>query len=438
MFFQFPKKLCKFAVIGGETNKMEAIEWTVQLRLAVAIVLGLLVGLERESSKSLQNKSIFGGIRTYPIISMFGFGCAWLFSIGETIILPVGLIAVCTLVAISYFSKIKSEKLGMTSEVAALLTFVVGALALLVDIWAAMALGIINTMLLSEKARLEDYVEKLDRVEFLAVLKFLLVTIIILPVLPNKEYTEFGLNPSKIWQIVILVSTIGFVGYILTKRLGNKVGFWVSGFVGGIVSSTAVSIAYGRLAQKDKSISGNALQGSLVASSVMYLRVLVLIFIINPVIAANVFWKLLLISFVGFAISLIKIHYKGNKTPSKDEAEKLQNPFEIRPAILFAVLFVALTIITRLITQNYGNAGVVTLAGIVGIVDVDPFILSLIGTTTIDTSIISAAMIIAMMSNTLMKGIYFGYFVSSHRKDVAVRYGILTLAHIPLIIISLL
>jgi len=414
---------------------MEAIEWTVQLRLAVAIALGFLVGLERESSKSMHK--IFGGIRTYPIISMFGFGCAWLYSIGEEIVLPVGLLAICALVAISYLVKVKAEKVGMTSEVSALLTFIIGALAYLVDIWAAMALGIINTMLLSEKARMEDFVEKLDRVEFLAVLKFLLITIIILPVLPNKSYTQFGLNPSKIWQVVILVSTIGFVGYILTKRLGNKVGFWVSGFVGGIVSSTAVSIAYGRLAQKDKSISANALQGAVVASSVMYLRVLVLIFIISPFVAGYIYWQLILIGIVGFIASLIKVRSKGKAAPTEEETEKLQNPFEIRPALLFAVLFVALSVITKLITQNYGSSGIITLAAVVGIVDVDPFILSLISDGNVSIGIISAAMIIAMMSNTIMKGVYFGYFVPFYRKDVLLKFGILTLSHIPLIIYNL-
>lgn len=416
---------------------MEAIEWTVQLRLAVALALGLLVGLERESSQSKHKKVLFGGIRTYPIISMLGFGCAWLFTIGEKSILPIGLLTLAALTAISYSSKFQYDQPGVTTELSALLTFIVGALAMLVDIWASMALGIINTMLLSEKAQLEDFVEKLDRVEFLAVLKFLLVTLIILPVLPNKEYTQFKVNPSKVWQIVILVSTIGFIGYILSKRLGEKVGFWVSGLVSGIVSSTAVSIAYGRMTQQNNQISKNALQGVLVASSVMYLRLLVLIYIINPAIIHHLWWQMLLLCIAGFAISLINFPTKKYKVSKLDESEKLQNPFEIRPAFIFALLFVALSFLTGLVKEYFGQSGILSLSAIVGVTDISPFVLSLVNFSGFTTGIVVSAILISIMSNTIMKGAYFGYLASDVRKETVIRFGIYALAHIPVIAITL-
>ena len=415
---------------------METIEWTVQLRLVVALALGFLVGLERESSQSKHKKVLFGGIRTYPIISMFGFGCAWLFTIGEKSLLPIGLIALAALTAISYLSKFQYDQPGVTTELSALLTFIVGALAMLVDVWASMALGIINTMLLSEKARLEEFVEKLDRVEFLAVLKFLLVTLIILPVLPNKEYTQFKVNPSKVWQIVILVSTIGFVGYILSKRLGEKVGFWLSGLVSGIVSSTAVSVAYGRMTQQNSQISKNALQGVLVASSVMYLRLLVLIYIISPAIIYSLWWQMILLSGIGFAISLINFPTKKYKVSKLDESEKLQNPFEIRPAFVFALLFVALSFITGLVKESFGQSGILSLSILVGITDVSPFVLSLINSTGFTTGMITSAILIAIMSNTIMKGVYFGYFASDVRKETLIRFGTYALLHIPVIAIT--
>jgi uncharacterized membrane protein (DUF4010 family) len=415
---------------------METIEWTMQLRLVVALALGFLVGLERESSQSKHKKVLFGGIRTYPIISMFGFGCAWLFTIGEKSLLPIGLIALAALTAISYFSKFQYDQPGVTTELSALLTFIVGALAMLVDVWASMALGIINTMLLSEKARLEEFVEKLDRVEFLAVLKFLLVTLIILPVLPNKEYTQFKVNPSKVWQIVILVSTIGFVGYILSKRLGEKVGFWLSGLVSGIVSSTAVSVAYGRMTQQNSQISKNALQGVLVASSVMYLRLLVLIYIISPAIIYSLWWQMILLSGIGFAISLINFPTKKYKVSKLDESEKLQNPFEIRPAFVFALLFVALSFITGLVKESFGQSGILSLSILVGITDVSPFVLSLINSTGFTTGMITSAILIAIMSNTIMKGVYFGYFASDVRKETLIRFGTYALLHIPVIAIT--
>jgi uncharacterized membrane protein (DUF4010 family) len=412
---------------------MNSIEWTFQLRFIVALALGLLIGLERESNKSKHKVLILGGIRTFPIISMLGFGCAWLFQLGVTAMLPLGLLSICALASISYFSKIQTDHWGVTSEVSALLTFVIGALALLVDIWAAMALGIINTMLLSEKAELENVVEKLDRSEFTAVLKFLLVTLIILPVLPNKDFTQFELNPSKIWQIVILVSSIGFVGYILSKFLGHKVGLWLSGLVGGLVSSTAVSIAYGRVAQNSPQQAPSALQATVVASSIMYLRILVLVFIINPVVVYSLWWKLVLLSIIGVGLSLIRTNLAKTVKSSEKDFQQLQNPFELRPAMVFAILFVALSIITKLAKQYIGSQGLLSLSAIVGLSDIDPFILSLIQGAKVDIPLISSAIIIASMSNTIMKGIYFGYFVPSLRLKTAEQFGILAFAHIPLL-----
>ena len=146
---------------------MNTFEWTPELRFLVALALGFLVGLERESTKIEEQKMVFGGVRTHPIICLMGFGCAWFFKIGATLMLPVGLLSIAALTSIAYIAKIKVERFGSTSEISALLTFVTGALALLVDVWIAMAIGVVNTILLSEKAALESYVERLNKVEFL-------------------------------------------------------------------------------------------------------------------------------------------------------------------------------------------------------------------------------------------------------------------------------
>jgi uncharacterized membrane protein (DUF4010 family) len=398
----------------------------------VALALGFLVGLERESTKIETQKLVFGGVRTHPIISMYGFGCAWLYQIGVTFMLPAGLLSMTVLTAIAYLAKIRAERYGSTSEVSALLTFVVGALALLVDIWIAMALGIVNTMLLSEKSRLETFVEKLDKVDFLATLKFLLVTLIVLPVLPDQEFTRFRLNPASIWKLVILVSTIGFIGYELSKRFGSKVGLWLSGLLGGIVSSTAVTIAAGRLAQKDAGRVVHARQASILAASVMYLRILALLALLAPALVPLVWWKLVLLALIGVVLSL--------RAAGKEEGSMakgvpgLQNPFELSPALLFAGLYVLLTIATELVKTYAGSAGVLTLAAVVGVTDIDPFILSLLQGPEI--GLVVSATLIAMMSNTLVKGIYFAVLVPVGRRETLLRYGAWALLHLPLILFS--
>lgn len=416
---------------------MNIIEWTNELRFVVAIALGFLVGLERESSKgSGKGKLILGGVRTYPIISMFGFGCAWLHQNGVIAILPIGLIALAGLTAISFFTKAQSERFGITSEISALLTFIVGALSLLVDVWVAMSLGIINTLLLSEKSKMEEFVESLDRVEFLAVLKFLLVTLIILPVLPNKDFTIFKLNPTTIWGMVIAVSTIGFVGYYLSKKFGDRLGFWLSGLAGGIVSSTAVTIAYGRIAKKNSNLAYPALQGSIIASSMMHVRLLVLIIIISPALAQIIWWKLVLLNLFGVALSLIKFQNSPTKSKKEKGIEQLQNPFEIRPSLIFALLFVLLTIITTLVKQHFGQSGLFFLSAVIGVTDITPFVLSIINETVKSYSVVGTAIIISMMSNTLMKGLYFTYLAESVRKETLLRFGLLALLHLPFILFS--
>lgn len=410
---------------------MNVFEWTTESRFIVALALGFLVGLERESTKLEQQKLVFGGVRTHPIISMFGFGCAWLYKVGVTFMLPIGLLSVGALTSIAYIAKIRSERFGSTSEISALLTFITGAMALLVDVWACMAIGVMNTILLSEKAMLESYVERLNRVEFLAAMKFLLVTVIIYPVLPNQDYTQFGLNPTKIWQIVILVSTIGFVGYYLEKRFGEKIGLWMSGLFGGIVSSTAVTVAVGRIAQKSEERGASALQASLLAGSVSYIRMLVLIWIINIAFVPSVLWKLISLAAVGIVLSL-RVR-NGKSSDGNGEVTGLQNPFEIRPAVGFAVLFVLLTILTFVVQSKLGDSGILVLSAIVGLTDITPFILSVVHGADSVLPVLTSAIILSMMSNTIAKGVYFYALAPSVRKQTIWTYGIWSLLHLPLL-----
>lgn len=406
---------------------MNLIEWTDQLRFLVAIALGFLVGLERESRGNELASKLTAGVRTYTLISLFGFGCAWLYRLNVEFIIPIGIIVIGTMILAGYLAKQKSGAIGWTSEIAALLTFIVGVLSLVADIWIPMALGIFTTLLLSEKAQLEQYIDKLDKSEFLAVVKFLLVTLIILPALPDQNYTKYNLNPYRIWQIVILISSIGFVGYFLMKKFGDKVGLWLSGLMGGIVSSTAVSIAMGNIAKQDSSKSLRAFQATILASSVMYLRILVLIYIINPDIAFEIWWKLVILFCCGIVLAFI-IHDKNEVVPAPP-ISSIHNPFEIKPAVIFASLFVFLSVITILVKQFWGEGGLIGLSVVVGVTDIDPFILSMINNQNLLMSVVIAAIIISMMSNTIIKGIYFGFLAKDLRLKVILYFAIWAAIH---------
>jgi uncharacterized membrane protein (DUF4010 family) len=297
-----------------------------------------------------------------------------------------------------------------------------------------MALGVVNAILLSEKSRMESFVENLNRAEFLATLKFLLVTVIILPVLPDAEYTPFRINPTTIWKLVIVVSTIGFVGYVLVRRLGSRVGLWLSGLLGGIVSSTAVTVAMGRMAQRDQLRALGALQAAIFASSVMFLRILAIVALIAPSFVALIWWKMVLLTLVGLGLALSLRPVAD--TDEGNDMSSLENPFELTPSLIFAGLFVALSVIMQIVRNAAGEMGIQTLAVVVGVVDIDPFILSILKANDLLPRLMVSAVILSMMSNTLAKGAYFSILAPTLRRQTAWRYAVWAALHIPLIVLQ--
>ena len=408
---------------------LAAYEWTFLLRFLLAFALGILIGLERESSR--QSDRYRAGVRTYTLICVYGFGCGILSYYNIPLAFAVGLLSITAMVVVTYLAKIQEEHFGWTSQVMSLVTFVIGALCMLQDVKIPITIGIMSTLLLSEKAHIEERVENLEKSEFLAALRFLVVTVIIFPALPNQGYTQFNLNPASIWLIVIMVSSVGFAGYFLIKRFGNNVGLWLSGIMGGIVSSTAVSVAVGRIAQQSPSQSKNALRAALLASGVMYIRILVLIAFINSAFLSSLWPKLLALAVVGAGLALSTI--QDEKPTAKSAVKTLKNPFEIKPALIFAALFVGLLVVTELSKRSFGDTGLFILSFFAGVVDTDPFILSMIHhTADIQRAIVSAIML-TLMSNTLMKGIYFGVLAKKVRKEAILKYIFWALLHIPFI-----
>jgi uncharacterized membrane protein (DUF4010 family) len=403
-----------------------AIVWSDQLRFLLALALSALVGLERERSRVHGNPHA-AGVRTHVLTAIFGFVCAEVHKVGIPGVLLVGMGAVGLVQVSSFWRRTTNGLSGWTSELSILVSFAVGASSPVVEVWIPTAAAIVGTIVLTEKTEIERYVEKLDRAEFLGVLKFLLVTCIVLPMLPDRGFTTWDINPARTWKIVVMVSSVGFVGYFLVRQLGGKVGLWVSGLVGGVVSSTAVSVAMGRLAAKDPAKGGAALQAALLASSVMYLRILVLVWIVHPQYGQALAWKLPLLSAVGI---LLAATVPAAKSP-QEGVGNLQNPFEILPALGFAAFFTLFSVATLVVRSFLGNSGLVLLALVVGAVDIDPFILSVARNSTVE-QILLAAILMAMLSNTVAKGVYFGTLAAPQRRQAFLRYFGWAVLHVPL------
>ncbi len=408
---------------------MDSLVWSEQIRFLLAFALSALVGLERERSRASGNPHA-AGVRTHVLASLFGFGLAVLHQKGLALALPLGLAAVGGIQVASFWRRSASGQYGWTSELSILVSVLIGILCLVADVWIPTAVTILGVFVLTEKAEIEQYVEKLDRSEFLAVVKFLVVTCIVLPMLPDKNFTSWNLNPARTWVIVVMVSSIGFVGYFLTRKLGGKMGLWVSGIVGGVVSSTAVAVATGRIASRSPEKAGAALQAAILASSVMYLRILVLIWIVSPEYGRELAWRLPALCGVGLLLALSV----PNRSSQQERMDNLTNPFEIVPAMVFAVFFTLFSVATNLVRGYMGASGLVVLALVVGAVDIDPYILSVARGATVEKILITS-ILMAMLSNTVAKGVYFGSQAKPVRKQAFLRYGAWALLHIPLALI---
>ena len=251
--------------------------------------------------------------------------------------------------------------------------------------------------------------------------------------LPNQDYSQFHINPAKVWQIVIIVSTLGFAGYLLEKKFGEKIGFWLSGLLGGIVSSTAVTVSAARVARMFPDRSRSALQASVIASSVTYLRVLALIWFVNPLFIPGLWYRMIVLAAAGGILS-VQFRRKEQQDNRQVELPELQNPFELKPAIGFALLFVLLTITTGFIQISFGDVGLLGLSVVVGVTDITPFILSIVHHSDGTAKILNSAIVLALLSNTIVKGIYFAVLSKNNRKETVIKYSLLAVCHVPFIV----
>ena len=368
--------------------------------------LSLLIGIEREEHEP----DGIGGVRTFPIIGLGGYILVAAFP--ESVIpFSLGLVVTGALVALSHWYFLKKDEPGITTEAAVLLTFALGGCASKGMYWLAIATGVITVILLQEKHLLEGMATKLPRRELSTLLRFLLLTAVILPVIPNRDFTPFEINPFKLWLVVVAVLGVSYVSYLLRVLLGEDRGLFLAGLLGGAYSSTVTTVVLARQSKgRDDCTAGFA--GAIVAASgMMYLRLWILLMLFAAPLAHRltaIFWALGLAAIaVGAALTRYGRNTHGCEFEPRD-AKREFNPLEMTSAITFAVIFLTVLIVTQWVAGRFGNTGVLVLAGIMGAADVDPFILGLTQTVgvTLDIGTAALAVIVASAVNNLMKGIY--------------------------------
>lgn len=380
-------------------------------KVFLTLFLSFLIGLEREDHKSNSGDYAFGGIRTFPLIGLTGFALAYL-SDESLIPFTAGFLVVGGLMMLSFKHKLSTTKsAGMTSEVAGLTTYVLGALVFYEHYWLSSTIAILGVLLLELKDGLGNLVKKFPRADVVTFTKFLVLTIVILPIVPNQNFGPYEFNPFKMWLIVVAVSTISYGSYLLQLWAKGRGGIALSALLGGAYSSTATTVS---LARQSAGISENTAfaGGILMASGVMYLRIVILLALFNPSLPRPLSYYFLFLSAGAICFGWFWISQKMSKQGDASLEIKNQNPLALSAACIFAALFVGMLILTYYTLQFAGNAGVVILAAIMGTIDVDPFILGISQSTGqgIDPMISSMGICVAASSNNIMKGIYALFF----------------------------
>jgi len=392
-------------------------EWLPPEALKILLVLGLsiLVGTEREERKAGTEHPGFGGVRTFPLIGLIGYSMALLGG-GQLLPLAVGFAVVGGFLFLSYWHKLHSlEITGVTTEISALTIYVVGGLVYQGHFWIATALSVTSALLLELKTALEGLTKRIAPQEIFTFTKFLLLSAVILPIVPNQAFGSFQINPFKTWLVVVAVSTVSYGSYVLQKVTKSQGGPVLAALLGGAYSSTVTTVALAKRASREE--RPHLFAGAiLIASGVMYLRLAILLGLFNRSLMMK-----LAPSFLGLALLALSVGWFWSRRPDpSSEAIKREfeppNPLELRAAFLFALLFVAILVATHLAVMYLGKGGVYTLAAIMGVSDVDPFILGMTQATPTLTplGLASACILIAAASNNAVKGIYA--YVMADRK----------------------
>jgi uncharacterized membrane protein (DUF4010 family) len=377
------------------------------VQILLVLFLSFLVGLEREEHKAAVGHYGFGGVRTFPLIGLIGYSMA-LLSGTQLVPVTLGFLVIAGFLLISYWHKLSgSGAAGVTSEMSGLTTYLVGALVYYGHFWIATALSVASLLLLELKVVLEDLASRIPAEEILTFAKFLLLSAVILPILPNHEFTPFHINPFKTWLVVVAVSAISYGSYVLQKLTKGRGGILLASLLGGAYSSTVTTVVLARRAAREERphlFSG----GILIASGVMYLRLVALLGLFNRKLMIVLMPGFLALAGLAIAIGLIWAR-RSDKTEAEVTREfEPKNPLELRTAFLFAFLFLAMIACTQLAVAYLGRAGINTLAAIMGVTDVDPFILGITQTAGGGTSLKlgAEAVLIAASSNNFVKGIY--------------------------------
>jgi uncharacterized membrane protein (DUF4010 family) len=377
---------------------------------AIAILLGALVGIEREKRKAEeQEPGHIAGLRTFTLLALLGAAAGFLSkNLSSPWILAAALLVVGAFIVAGYFVTMRSSDggKGLTTEVAAIIVFLLGALVMFGERELAIGLGVVTASVLAYKQPLHGFVEKLGWDDVYAGLRLLIATFIALPLLPNQAIDPWGaLNPYKLWLLVILISSLSLVGYVLTRWLGPARGTALTGLTGGLVSSTAVTLSFAKEAREKPENAAALACGILLAWAVMFLRVIVLVAVVNRALLAQVLvpFAVMAVAASGYAAFLYFRDGRVDGERPKGEVD-VRNPFSLVEAAKFGALFAVVLLAVKIVQEHFPPSGLYAVAALAGLTDVDAITLSMSEfAQSGEARVAVIAIVIAAISNTIVK-----------------------------------
>lgn len=406
-------------------------------QLFISFGLGLIVGLQREWAKAP-----LAGIRSHALVAVFGTVSAILSSKFGLWMVGGGLLATLAMI---FFSKSEVETIQgrehreLVAEAAILLTYFVGVLVVTGPIFFASTLAGLLAILLHFKGEIHGLVRKLTPKEIKSILQFVLLTLVLLPLVPDQAFGPYGFfNPYNVWLMVILIVGIGLSGYLTSKFFGDRSGVVLSGLFGGLLSSTATTFSYAKIKELKSEAVGFCSKVILIAWATLYVRVFLELFVTAPGFTSI---RIPLLVMLGSAMFPVLFKKKGQKILGSGDVPNA-NPTELKSALIFALMYSFVLLAASYLKEQLGSSGLTILGIIFGITDVDAITLST-GKLVESSQILEAeghlTILTAIVSNVFFKGLLVFFFAdSSLKKSIAYPWLLSLITGLTLIIIALL
>ena len=376
-------------------------------RFAVALVVGALIGLEREFVLRQEDEHAFAGLRTFIFIALLGALSAYLHEAYGLVPAALAFGGLILLTVSSHIVEVwRHDKAGITTEVATFVTFLLGWIAMWGQAEVALSMSVIVALILALKGWTRRMAKRMTAEDLRIILEFALVSAVVLPLLPNQTLDPWGVvNPFTIWLLVVFVSGIGFAGYLLMKFLTADTGIWITGVLGGLVSSTATTVNFSGRSRENPAFSDLFAQAILLASAVMFPRVLLEVLVINHSLVGLIALPIGLMLIAGLIVVFI-LRRRADTSAVDGGSVSLSNPLRITTAIGFALIFTVVLVLIQVMQQTLGTTGVYLTSFITGLTDVDAITLSVAQSASaglMEPVVAARAIVIAAVMNSIAK-----------------------------------